>query len=108
MKTMKYLLCVLAIGGMTTLAGAQSTAHPLKGWIGDSQCGASGHSKTCTIKCIKNGAKPVFVDSTNKVWSIDDPAAVQNYYGQHVEVVGTQNPTNNSIHINKVKSNHSM
>jgi hypothetical protein len=104
------LAFVLAIGSMTALAGAQAMkAQKMKGWISDSQCGASNHTRSCVTKCIKNGSKPVFVDSNKKVWSINDPSAVKSkFYGEHVNVVATTDTSNNSIQINKIKKSHAL
>ncbi|MHB1673558.1 MAG: hypothetical protein ACYCSP_04850 [Acidobacteriaceae bacterium] len=100
---MKRIAFVLALGSMTALAGAQTAKAHLTGWIGDSKCGASMHTPACVTKCVKSGQKPVFVDSKNKVWAIDNTDAVSNYYGDKVKVVATVDSTNHSIHIDKVK-----
>lgn len=109
MKSIKYAACVLAFGSMTMLAGAQS-AKPQKmnGWIGESKCGAKMHDPACVKKCIDAGAKPVFIDSEKKVWTIDNADAVSNYYGEHVKVRATVDTTDNSIHIDKVKKTGAM
>lgn len=101
---MKRLALVLAVVSMGAMAGAQTAkTHKLTGWIGDSKCGASMHTPACVKKCVEAGQKPVFVDSKNKVWTIDNTDAVQNYYGDKVKVVATVDSTNNSIHIDSVK-----
>lgn len=105
---MKRIAFVLAIVSMSALAGAQTAkAHKLTGWIGDSKCGASMHTPDCVKKCVDSGQKPVFVDSKNKVWAIDNTDAVQNYYGDKVKVVATVDSANNSIHIDSVKKSGS-
>jgi hypothetical protein len=105
---MKRIAFVLALVSMTALAGAQTAkAHKLTGWIGDSKCGASMHTPACVKKCVDAGEKPVFVDSKNKVWAIDNTDAVQDYYGDKVKVVATVDSTNNSIHIDSVKKSGS-
>ncbi|MES2220003.1 MAG: hypothetical protein V4587_03440 [Acidobacteriota bacterium] len=101
---MKRIAFVLALGSMTAMAGAQTAkAHKLTGWIGDAKCGASMHTPECVKKCVDAGEKPVFVDAKNKVWSIDNTDAVQNYYGDKVKVEATVDAANNSIHIDSVK-----
>lgn len=108
MKITRHLAFVLAMGSMTAFAGAQTAkTHHLKGWVSDSKCGAANHDAACVTKCINAGAKPVFVDSNKKVWAIDDPDSVQNYYGEHVKVAATVDSTNSSIHIDKVKKSPS-
>jgi hypothetical protein len=107
-STMKRIAFVLALVSMTALAGAQTAkAHKLTGWIGDSKCGASMHTPDCVKKCVESGQKPVFVDSKNKVWAIDNTDAVKDYYGDKVKVVATVDGTNNSIHIDSVKNSGS-
>lgn len=104
---MKHVALVLALGGMTAfagVAGAQTAkVHKLTGWIGESKCGASMHTPACVTKCVNAGAKPVFVDTKNKVWAIDNTDAVSNYYGEKVRVVATVDSGSNSIHVDKVK-----
>ena len=101
---MKRIAFVLAVVSISALAGAQTAkAHKLTGWIGDSKCGASMHTPACVKKCVDAGQKPVFVDSKNKVWAIDNTDAVSNYYGDKVKVEATVDSANNSIHIDKVK-----
>jgi hypothetical protein len=104
MKITKHLALLLAMGSMTAFAGAQmAKTHKLTGTISDSRCGAKSHYASCVKKCIDAGAKPVFVDSSKKVWAIDDAKSVADYYGQRVKVTATVDATNNSIHIDKVK-----
>jgi hypothetical protein len=101
---MKRIAFVLALASMTALAGAQTAkSTKLTGWIGDAKCGASMHTTDCVKKCVASGQKPVFIDSKNKVWAIDNTDAVQDYYGDKVKVVATVDDTNNSIHIASVK-----
>ena len=100
---MKHLALVLALGSVTAFAGAQSAGtHRLTGWIGDAKCGASMHTAACVKKCVDAGEKPVFVDSKNQVWSIDNTDAVSDYYGAKVRVVATVDPNAKSIHVEHV------
>jgi hypothetical protein len=73
-------------------------------------CGAkhtSGNKadKDCVTKCIASGMKPVFVDTEKQVWAIDNPAAVKNYYGDHVTVTATKNAASKSMHIDSTSAN---
>ena len=105
---MKRIAFAFALASMATLAGAQTAkTHKLNGWIGDSKCGASMHTPECVKSCVKSGQKAVFVDSKNKVWTIDNTDAVQNYYGDKVKVVATVDSSNNSIHVDSVKKSGS-
>ena len=106
---MKHLALLLALGSMTAFAGAQTAkTHKLTGWIGESKCGATMHTPACVTKCVNAGAKPVFVDSKNKVWAIDNTDAVTDYYGAKVRVVATVDSDSNSIHVDKVRKDGGM
>jgi hypothetical protein len=63
------------------------------GWISDSQCGAKGANAKageCTAKCVKGGAKYVFVnDADQKVYVVDAQDKVAAHAGHHVTVKGT-------------------
>lgn len=63
------------------------------GYITDSKCGAkAAHegARECTVKCIKEGAKYVFVnDADKKVYSIVDQDKVADHAGHHVTVKGS-------------------
>lgn len=100
---MKRLAFLLALSSVTVFAGAQTAkTHSRMGYISDSKCGASNHDSACVKKCVDAGAKPVFVDSKKKVWAIDNTAAVQGYYGDHVKVVASFDNSNHTIHVDKV------
>lgn len=108
MKVSNYLAFVLALGSMTAFCRAQTAkTHKLSGWISDSKCHAQHDDARCVKKCIDAGATAVFVDSKNKVWAIDNPDSVQNYYADKVKVEATVDSTNSSIHIDKVKKEYS-
>jgi hypothetical protein len=63
------------------------------GYIADSKCGAkAAHegARECTIKCVKEGAKYVFVnDADKKTYVIDAQDKVADHAGHHVTVKGT-------------------
>jgi len=80
---------------LTLFAAALAMAadSSLTGWIADSKCGAkAAHdgARECTIKCIKEGAKYVFVnDADKKVYVVDAQDKVADHAGHHVKVSGT-------------------
>jgi len=103
---MKTIFRTLGLAGL--LAGLLSLASgatmTMNGMISDSACGAS-HAKMmaehkdakmtdkdCTLACVKNGGKFVFV-SDGKVYNItnQDFAAVRQYAGQTVSLTGDMN-----------------
>ena len=63
------------------------------GYITDSKCGAkAAHegAQECTVKCVKEGAKYVFVNDTDKkVYAIADQDKVADHAGHHVTVKGS-------------------
>jgi hypothetical protein len=100
------LAAAMALTGFTALSAFAASTVTLDGWVSDSKCGADHGAKDpdpdCVGKCIRGGAKPVFVDGNNKVWAIDDPDVVKGHYGHHVSVVATVDPAKNEVHITKV------
>jgi hypothetical protein len=83
------LLTNAFVGAVTMAAGDGSWT----GYIADSKCGAKAANdgaRECTIKCVKAGAKYVFVDDADKkVYAIDDQDKVAEHAGHHVTVKGT-------------------
>jgi hypothetical protein len=97
----------LVFAGLMLTAVAASAAGPTKinGWISDSMCGAkhAGSGADCVKKCIKSGLAPVFVDEAKKaVWTIDNPEAVKDFYGDHVTVTATADAAKKSVHIEAI------
>lgn len=81
------------------------------GYISDSKCGVKGANdgaRDCTIKCVKEGAKYVFVnDADKKVYAIDDQDKVAAHAGHHVTVKGSVDGDNlklSSIDMAQAKS----
>jgi hypothetical protein len=81
------LIVVLFAGALAFAADGSWT-----GYIADSKCGAKAANegaRECTIKCVKEGAKYVFVnDADKKVYAIDDQDKVADHAGHHVTVKG--------------------
>ncbi len=95
---------VLAFSAIAVTANA-ADATKLNGWISDSMCGAkhAGTGAACVKKCVEGGMKPVFVDEAKKaVWSIDNPDAVKNFYGDHVKVTASVDAAKKSVHIDSI------
>jgi hypothetical protein len=70
-------------------------------------CGAKhmGSGAECVKKCIAGGMKPVFVTEKDKaVWSIDNPEAVKDFYGDHVTVTATADEAAKSVHIDAIQA----
>jgi len=48
---------------------------------------------------------PVFVDEGKKaVWTIDNPDAVKDFYGDHVTVTATADDAKKSVHIEAIEA----
>ncbi|HYL62364.1 MAG TPA: DUF5818 domain-containing protein [Candidatus Methylomirabilis sp.] len=83
--------------GMTailfTAALAMAADGTWTGWISDSKCGvkaAHDGARECTVKCVNEGAKYVFVnDGDKKVYAIDAQDKVADHAGHHVKVTGS-------------------
>lgn len=103
---MKRVLSVAAFCALAVLVAQAANSTKVTGWISDSMCGAkhAGSGSACVKKCIEGGMKPVFVDQNKKVWSIDNPDAVKNFYGDHVTVTATVNTGANSVHVDSVEA----
>lgn len=102
---------MVAALSLTTFAAFALDAAPktvkIAGWISDSQCGVDHASKgpnpSCVAKCIKEGAKPIFVDDAKSiVWTIDNPDAIKGHYGHHIEMSGTEDAAKKQVHITGV------
>ena len=90
MKTrFAFGLAITLLAGTFALAADGSWT----GYISDSKCGVKGandQAGECTTKCVKEGAKYVFVnDSDKKVYAIDAQDKVAAHAGHHVTVKGT-------------------
>jgi hypothetical protein len=92
----KNMKARFAVAIATTLLGAtfaMAADGTWTGYIADSKCGAKAANdgaRECTIKCVKEGAKYVFVnDADKKVYAIDDQDKVAGHAGHHVTVKGS-------------------
>jgi hypothetical protein len=73
------------------------------GFIGDENCGVKGNDPkhaACAQKCVKDGAKPVFVVG-DKVYAISNADKVEKFVGTKVTITGTI--TNDVLEIDTVK-----
>jgi hypothetical protein len=96
---MRKLMALMA------LCSAAALAETWTGVISDDACAAKHVAATaadqrCAASCIKSGGKAVFVEG-DKVYNIDNQAAVKGHEGQKVTLSGTM--TGDTIHIDSVK-----
>lgn len=102
---MKRLAFLLAFGGLTVIGAAQTPkTSTLDGYISDSKCGAMhmDNGLGCVKKCIAGGYRAVFVDAHKKVWEIENPYSVKDFYGDNVKLDAVVNPSGKSIYVNNV------
>lgn len=80
----------LALGAAILTYGADGS---WTGYISDSHCAAKGAKaghEECAAKCVKDGAKYVFVDdASKKVFTVDPADKVAAHAGHHVTVKGS-------------------
>ena len=90
---MRLKFAAVTTGMLFAAALAMAGDSTMTGYIADSKCGAkAAHegARECTIKCVKEGAKYVFVnDADKKVYTIDAQDKVADHAGHHVTVKGT-------------------
>jgi hypothetical protein len=101
-RIVSLLVLVLSCAAIAASAADSTT---INGWISDSMCGAkhAGTGKDCVKKCIEGGMKPVFVDEAQKaVWTIDNPDAVKDFYGDHVTITATADEAKKSVHVESI------
>ncbi len=100
-RSFLILAGVIAMTVSTAMAADSATST---GWISDSMCGAkhAGTDAECVKQCIKGGMKPVFVDVSKQVWSIDNPDTVKEFYGDHVTVTATEDAASKSMHVESI------
>jgi hypothetical protein len=100
----RNILMLATVFAMTAATAMAAESAKSTGWISDSMCGAkhAGTDADCVKQCIKGGLKPVFVDASKQVWSIDNPDAVKDFYGDQVTVTATEDAGNKSIHVESI------
>jgi hypothetical protein len=103
---MKRACALLAAVFSLGVLAAQAADTTSTGYISDSMCGAkhTGSGAACVKKCIEGGMKPVFVDARKQVWSIDNPDAVKDFYGDKVTVKATEDAAAKSLHIDSIEA----
>ena len=101
----RSIFLMAAVIALSAFAAMAADSSKITGYISDSMCGAKhmGTGAECVKKCIAGGMKPVFVDEANKaVWTIDNPEAVKDFYGDHVTVTATADAAAKSVHIDAI------
>ena len=103
----RFVAALVLVLSTAAVAANAADSTKINGWISDSMCGAkhAGTGAACVKKCVEGGMQPVFVDEAKKaVWSIDNPAAVKNFYGDHVTVTASVDAAKKSVHIDSISA----
>jgi hypothetical protein len=97
----------LATPALVQAQNTMAKASSYTGWISDSNCGAKGASadhKACAEKCIKMGAKYVFVDSKTKmVDKISNQKAISDADLGHEVTVTAYKTKSGMLHVESIK-----
>lgn len=117
MRNMKRLLGILA-AGFFVAAFAFGADQTWTGTISDSMCGRSHKAAIehagkkmsdhdCTVACVKNGGKYVFV-AGSKIYDIDNQtfAGLEEHAGHTVKLTGAMN--GNAITVSKIEASGKM
>ncbi len=118
MKTVSLVFSLLLLAGTFSFARAKAAAaHTFSGEIMDSQCAGMGNHdagykmtstttpKDCTLACVKAGGKFVLYEQARKaVLKLDDQEKARPFAGEKVKVIGTENATTKTIHIEKIEA----
>lgn len=87
----------------------QTKEHAYYGDISDSKCGAHhhmpGNARACTLSCVKNGAKYVFV-TRGKVFMIENQKLpeLEKFAGEHVRIMGTRSEDGRGITVASIRA----
>jgi len=101
---------ILAVAALA--ASANDKPVTATGWFDDEKCtagrvknGEVGPSnQDCARKCIKEGARVVFIDESRKaLFYVDNPEATHGIESDYVEFVGTMNAQAGTVHVDTVK-----
>jgi type 1 fimbria pilin len=61
-------------------------------------------AKTCTLGCVKDGAKFVLYDAASKtIYELDDQQKPMPFAGEKVKVMGTVDKATNTIHVTDIQ-----
>ena len=110
-RSFPLVVCISTVLAAAVLAGDSPTGART-GWFGDERClvervksGSVGPSnRECAQKCIREGAKMVFVDEKAKdVYFVENPEAAKGQESHYVRVAGKLNPGAKTFHVASVE-----
>ena len=111
------LLASIGVGVLAFSMSGMAADQTFNGEIMDSACAKAGNhdaminsgkmkdAKSCTIGCVKGGAKFVLYNSANKVvYQLDDQTKPADFAGDKVKVMGTLDKATKTIHVSDIKA----
>ena len=99
-STSFVLALVFVLGAAIALAGDSWT-----GYISDEHCGIKhygGKGAECAAKCVKGGAKAVFV-TDGKILALDKQDLATPHVGHNVKITGTLDAEKKAIAVEKIE-----
>ena len=99
---MKKLTTVL---GLAAVFSISAFAEDFTGYVVDSNCAAKKAmwtNEACVAKCMKGGAKAVFVTEEGKIYAITEQDKVKDVGGKKVSITGKM--TGDTISVDSVKA----
>jgi hypothetical protein len=108
---------IAGVGALAFSMSAMAADQTFTGEIMDSACAKAGNhdaminsgkmkdAKSCTMGCVKGGAKYVLYDSSKKaVYQLDDQTKPADFAGDKVKVIGTLDAPTKTIHVTDLKA----
>lgn len=113
MKTKLMLISIVLSGALLCSAGSSASAsRTIRGWFSDESCarqkvdaGKIEPTKAdCARKCVEKGIKLAFISETDKkLFIVSNPENYKTNIGSYVELTGTTNDADQTVHIDSVK-----
>lgn len=106
------LLLTIGFVALALAADAPAVTVTHKGWFSDDKCAPSKvksgklgpNGRDCVQKCLKEGARMVFVDETaREMYFVDNPAVAAGQESHYVEVAGTIDTAKKTLRVASVK-----
>jgi len=112
MNRMRLAAALLLFAAPALFGDSRSVAVTATGWFDCDRC-TSGRVKSgevgpanqeCARKCIKEGARVVFLDEKRKAsFVVDNPEKTRGIESDYVDFTGTMNAEAGTVHVDSVK-----
>jgi hypothetical protein len=112
MSRFKLVAALLLLATPALFGASGNVSVTATGWFDDDKCtagrvknGEVGPSnQDCARKCIKEGARVVFLDEKRKAsFVVDNPEATRGIESDYVEFTGTMNAEAGTVHVDTIK-----